>query len=52
MKNIILQHWTGGLGPTRIGFQRKYRKYALQCNAEYKLIEGTNLDHGYSCVKN
>ena len=32
MKNIILQHWTGGLGPTRIGFQRKYRKICL-CSA-------------------
>lgn len=40
MKNIILQHWTGGLGPLELASKENIEKYALQCNAEYQLIEG------------
>ena len=41
MKNIILQHWTGGLGQLELASKENIEKYVLQCNAEYKLIEGT-----------
>ena len=40
MKNIILQHWTGGLGPLELASKENIEKYAMQCNAEYQLIEG------------
>lgn len=40
MKNIILQHWTGSLGPLELASRENVEKYAKQCNAEYQLIEG------------
>ena len=40
MKNIILQHWTGTLGPLEIASKRNIEKYAKFCDADYQLIEG------------
>tara|TARA_E500000318_G_scaffold49961_1_gene46803 strand:+ start:3232 stop:3894 length:663 start_codon:yes stop_codon:yes gene_type:complete len=40
MKNIILQHWTGELGPLELASKANMEKYAKQCGAEYQLIEG------------
>ena len=40
MKNIILQHWTGELGPLELASKANMEKYAKQCGAEYELILG------------
>ena len=40
MKNIILQHWTGTLGPLELASKANMEKYAKQCGAEYELILG------------
>ena len=40
MKNIILQHWTGELGPLELASKANMEKYAKQCGAEYQLILG------------
>tara|TARA_B100000575_G_scaffold286945_1_gene284449 strand:- start:2004 stop:2666 length:663 start_codon:yes stop_codon:yes gene_type:complete len=40
MKNIILQHWSGRLGPLELASQENMEKYAKQCDAEYQLIRG------------
>lgn len=40
MKNIILQHWTGELGPLELASKANMEKYAEQCGADYQLIEG------------
>ena len=45
MKNIILQHWTGTLGPLELASKENIEKYAQQqCGAEYELILGTQFD--------
>ena len=40
MKNIILQHWTGSLGPLEIASKKNIENYAKQCGADYQLIQG------------
>ena len=40
MKNIILQHWTGTLGPLELASKKNMEKYAEHCGADYQLIEG------------
>ena len=40
MKNIILQHWSGELGPLELASKANMEKYAKHCGAEYQLILG------------
>ena len=45
MKNIILQHWSGRLGPLELASQENMEKYAKQCDFKVSIRSG---GHQYS----